>query len=166
MGNDPSMGRFFAYLNLFVASMLVLVLADNLLLLFAGWEGVGLCSYLLIGFWYERPETNYAANKAFITTRIGDVFFFARNSLPWLELETLDISTAIKNMGELWPVGSVSATFVALCLLAGAVGKSRKCRFIHGSRRHARTHSCKRAYSCGNYGYGRCIFNGSHGSAL
>src|SRR5260370_42395219 len=74
MGDDAGFARFFAYLNLFVASMLVLVLADNFLLLFAGWEGVGLCSYLLIGFWYQRPETGYAANKAFITTRIGDVF--------------------------------------------------------------------------------------------
>jgi len=124
MGEDPSMGRFFAYLNLFVASMLVLVLADNLLLVFAGWEGVGLCSYLLIGFWYNKPETSYAANKAFITTRIGDAFFLLGIVYLGLELDTLEISKAITNMAELWPVGSASATAVALCLLAGAMGKS------------------------------------------
>ncbi len=72
MIDDPSYSRFFAIMNLFVAAMLVLVLADNLLLLYLGWEGVGLCSYLLIGFWYQDPANGYAARKAFVTTRVGD----------------------------------------------------------------------------------------------
>ena len=72
-GARPPPGRFFAYMNLFVCFMLVLVLANDFLLLYLGWEGVGLCSYLLIGFWSRRPEAARAAKKAFITTRIGDV---------------------------------------------------------------------------------------------
>ena len=72
MRGEEGYGRFFAYMNLFVASMLVLVLADNLLLLYLGWEGVGLCSYLLIGFWYNDRANGRAAMKAFIVTRVGD----------------------------------------------------------------------------------------------
>src|SRR5687768_11556771 len=75
MHEDPRSPRFFAYLNLFVAFMLILVLAENLLLMFVGWEGVGLCSYLLIGFWFERPAAANAAKKAFIVNRIGDFAF-------------------------------------------------------------------------------------------
>ena len=72
MEDERRLRRFFAYMNLFVGSMLTLVLADNLLLLYLGWEGVGLCSYLLIGFWYNDPANGRAARKAFIVTRIGD----------------------------------------------------------------------------------------------
>ena len=72
MADDPSFSRFFSYMNLFVAAMLMLVLGDNLVLLYLGWEGVGLCSYLLIGFWYTNPANGYAARKAFIVTRVGD----------------------------------------------------------------------------------------------
>src|SRR5215831_12925663 len=72
MAGDEAYSRFFAYMNLFVASMITLVLADNLLLLFLGWEGVGLCSYLLIGFWYRDPANGRAGQKAFIVTRAGD----------------------------------------------------------------------------------------------
>ena len=72
MSEDDGYSRFFAYMNLFVGSMLILVLADNLLLLYLGWEGVGLCSYLLIGFWYKEPANGRAAQKAFIVTRVGD----------------------------------------------------------------------------------------------
>ena len=75
MADHEGYARFFAYMNLFVAAMLTLVLADNLLLLYLGWEGVGLCSYLLIGFWYREPEYGTAAQKAFIVTRIGDTAF-------------------------------------------------------------------------------------------
>jgi NADH-quinone oxidoreductase subunit L len=129
MSDDPSLARFFAYLNLFVASMLILVLADNLLLLFAGWEGVGLCSYLLIGFWYERPETNAAAHKAFITTRVADVFLLIGIIYLGLELNTLTISTALIRMGEFYSSGSLSAHIIALCLLIGALGKSAQFPF-------------------------------------
>ncbi|MGY8790597.1 MAG: proton-conducting transporter transmembrane domain-containing protein, partial [Pseudomonadales bacterium] len=72
MSGDASFSRFFAYMNLFVSAMLILVLADNLVLLFMGWEGVGLCSYLLIGFWYTDPNNGYCARKAFVMTRVGD----------------------------------------------------------------------------------------------
>ena len=75
MSHDPSFRRFFLYLNLFMFAMLTLVLADNFLLMFVGWEGVGLCSYLLIGFWYERPSAAEAGKKAFIVNRIGDFGF-------------------------------------------------------------------------------------------
>src|SRR5216683_3669287 len=75
MEHDPGYWRYFAYLNLFVAMMLILVLADNLALLFVGWEGVGLCSYLLIGFWYEDPAKAWAGRKAFVVNRIGDFGF-------------------------------------------------------------------------------------------
>ena len=73
MHDDPGFSRFFAYLNLFIFFMLILVMGSNYIMLFIGWEGVGLCSYLLIGFWYKNPEYNKAANKAFIMNRIGDL---------------------------------------------------------------------------------------------
>ena len=73
MDHDPERRRFFGYLNLFVAAMLLLVLADNYLLLYVGWEGVGLASYLLIGFWFHKPVAAVAGNKAFIVNRVGDV---------------------------------------------------------------------------------------------
>ena len=73
MAEDPDRRRFFAYLNLFVAAMLLLVLADNYLGLYVGWEGVGLASYLLIGFWYHKPSAATAAKKAFVVNRVGDV---------------------------------------------------------------------------------------------
>ena len=75
MTGDPRYPRFFAYMNLFAAAMLLLVLADNLVLLYVGWEGVGLCSYLLIGFWFERPAASNAAKKAFLVNRLGDFSF-------------------------------------------------------------------------------------------
>ena len=82
MEHDEGYWRFFAYLNLFVAMMLTLVLADNLVLLFVGWEGVGLCSYLLIGFWYTDTEKAWAGRKAFIVNRIGDFAFILGDDLP------------------------------------------------------------------------------------
>lgn len=124
MNNDSDYQRFFAYLNLFVASMLILVLADNLLLLFLGWEGVGLCSYLLIGFWYQDTNNVKAANKAFIMTRIGDTGFILGLFLLFYELGTLNIQALQSIAVSQWPVGSPMATIACLLLLAGAVGKS------------------------------------------
>ena len=80
---DPGYSRFFAYLSLFTFSMLAVVLADNLLFLFIGWELVGLCSYLLIGFWFTKPSAAAAARKAFLVTRIGDVGLFLGILLLW-----------------------------------------------------------------------------------
>jgi NADH-quinone oxidoreductase subunit L len=124
MLDDPSYSRFFAYMNLFVASMLVLVLADNLLLLYLGWEGVGLCSYLLIGFWYEKPENGYAARKAFITTRVGDTSMAIGLFLLFAQLGTLNIQDMLQEAQAQWAVGSGLAVAASLLLLGGAVGKS------------------------------------------
>ena len=124
MLDDPSYSRFFSYMNLFVASMLVLVLADNLLLLYLGWEGVGLCSYLLIGFWYEKPENGYAARKAFITTRVGDTSMAIGLFLLFAELGTLNIQEMLQAAETQWAVGSGLAVAASLLLLGGAVGKS------------------------------------------
>lgn len=116
--------RFFAYMNLFVASMLTLVLADNLLFLFLGWEGVGLCSYLLIGFWYCDPANGRAAQKAFWVTRTGDTAFAIGLFLLFTQLGTLSIPELMQRAAQQWPVGSGLAVAAAALLLGGAVGKS------------------------------------------
>jgi NADH-quinone oxidoreductase subunit L len=121
MHDDPRYSRFFAYMNLFVFFMLVLVLADNFLLLYLGWEGVGLCSYLLIGFWFERKVAADAAKKAFITTRIGDSAFLIGILLIWLTFHSLDFDAVFKGAEGL---AAGTATVMALLLFAGAVGKS------------------------------------------
>ncbi|HJT21913.1 MAG TPA: NADH-quinone oxidoreductase subunit L [Nitrospira sp.] len=122
--NDGGYRRFFAYMNLFVFSMLTLVLADNLLLLYLGWEGVGLCSYLLIGFWYREPQNGAAAQKAFIVTRIGDTAFAVGLFILFVHFQTLSIQQVQALASAAWPVGSGLAVTVAALLLAGAVGKS------------------------------------------
>ncbi|HTV98297.1 MAG TPA: NADH-quinone oxidoreductase subunit L [Steroidobacteraceae bacterium] len=116
--------RFFSYMNLFVASMLFLVLGDNLLFLFFGWEGVGLCSYLLIGFWYKDPANGAAARKAFIVTRVGDALMAI--GLFWLfrDLGTLDIQQAVLLAQQHLAPGGTTITAITLLLLGGAVGKS------------------------------------------
>ncbi|BBL74622.1 NADH-quinone oxidoreductase subunit L [Methylomagnum ishizawai] len=124
MADDPGYARFFAYMNLFVAAMLLLVLADNLLLLYAGWEGVGLCSYLLIGFWYENPANGAAARKAFVMTRVGDMAFLLGLLLLFEVLGSLDIQTLMQRATLQWPVNTVFPVVAAALLLGGAVGKS------------------------------------------
>jgi len=116
--------RFFAYMNLFVGSMLVLLLADNLLLLYLGWEGVGLCSYLLIGFWYQDPHNGQAARKAFIVTRVGDTAMAIGLFLLFTHLGTLQIQELMHRAEGQWAVGSTLAVAAAALLLGGAVGKS------------------------------------------
>jgi len=124
MIEEEGYGRFFAYMNLFVGSMLVLVLADNLLLLYLGWEGVGLCSYLLIGFWYREPANGRAAQKAFIVTRVGDAAMAVGLFLLFNNLGTLQIQELLHRAGQQWPAGSGLAVAAAALLLGGAVGKS------------------------------------------
>ena len=124
MEGEDGYGRFFAYLNLFVAAMLLLVLADDFLALYIGWEGVGLCSYLLIGFWWTDPANGLAARKAFIVTRIGDTAFLIGLLLIASRLGTLDIADAMTNATQTWQIGSPVATLAAFLLLGGAVGKS------------------------------------------
>ena len=123
MHGDAGFGRFFTYLNLFAFSMLVLVLADNMLFTFLGWEGVGACSYLLISFWFTDPANASAGKKAFVTNRIGDwgvivamcLTFFTFGSLSYVEV--LDATDA----GQ---VAESTATFIAVMLFVGAIGKS------------------------------------------
>jgi NADH-quinone oxidoreductase subunit L len=124
MREDEGFSRFFAYMNLFVAAMLILVLANNLLLLYLGWESVGLCSFLLIGFWYKDPANVRAANKAFLVTRVGDTAMAIGLFLLATELRTLDIQEVMRRATEQWPVGSGLALAAAALLLGGAVGKS------------------------------------------
>lgn len=124
MQEEEGYSRFFAYMNLFVGSMLTLVMAENLLLLYLGWEGVGLCSYLLIGFWYKDPKNNTAARKAFIVTRVGDTAMAIGLFLLISSFGTLNIQEILKQASIQWIPGSSIATAAALLLLGGALGKS------------------------------------------
>lgn len=129
MKADRDYARFFASMNLFVCSMLLLVMADNLVLLYLGWEGVGLCSYLLIGFWYETPANVRAANKAFYITRIGDTAMAIGLFLLYRELGTLDIQQILEKIPQQFTEGSPTVTTIALLLLAGGMGKSAQLPF-------------------------------------
>jgi NADH-quinone oxidoreductase subunit L len=124
MAKDEGFSRFFAYMNLFVGSMLILVLADNILLLYMGWEGVGLCSYLLIGFWYKEPANGYAARKAFIITRIGDTAMIIGIFILFLNFGTFNINELMQQASGKWVAGSSIAVLTAALLLGGALGKS------------------------------------------
>ncbi len=124
MKDDDGYGRFFAYMNLFVASMLILVLADNLVLLYLGWEGVGLCSFLLIGFWYKEKDNIRAAKKAFVVTRVGDTAMAIGLFLLFNHFQTLHISDIMTRIPGTWAAGSDLATWGAILLLGGAIGKS------------------------------------------
>ncbi|MHC5790017.1 NADH-quinone oxidoreductase subunit L, partial [Pseudomonas idahonensis] len=124
MRGEEGYSRFFAYTNLFIASMVILVLADNLLLMYLGWEGVGLCSYLLIGFYYKDPANGAAAMKAFIVTRVGDVFLAIALFILYHELGTLNIRELMVLAPQKLAVGDTALTWATLMLLGGAVGKS------------------------------------------
>ena len=128
MKGDERYSRFFSYLNLFVAFMLILVLAENVLLLYVGWEGVGLCSYLLIGFWFEKPAAAGAAKKAFIVNRIGDFSFLLGILLLAATAATLSMGAinaeALNPNGPGPGISGGLATAAALLLLGGAAGKS------------------------------------------
>ncbi len=124
MKDEEGVIRFFAWMNLFTASMLILVMAGDLLLLYLGWEGVGLCSYLLIGFWYRDPENGYAARKAFIVTRIGDTAMAIGLFFLFRAFGTLNIRDILHSAPGVWASGSPEAKIAALLLLGGAVGKS------------------------------------------
>ncbi len=127
MHGDPGFWRFFAYLNLFIFAMLNLVMADNFLLLFLGWEGVGLCSYLLIGFWYDRNfdkgTTGDAAKKAFIVNRIGDFGFLIGMFLIVEMFGSLDFRSVFPQASA-FPIGTPIITWMTLALFLGATGKS------------------------------------------
>ena len=124
MQDDSDYSRYFAYMNAFVAAMLVLVMADNLLLLYLGWEGVGVCSYLLVGFWYKDPVNGAASRKAFVVTRVGDTAMVLGLFLLFTELGTLQIQPMLDAANSSWAVGDTIPAIAALLLLGGAVGKS------------------------------------------
>ena len=118
---DEHFARYFAYLNLFVFSMLLLVLGANYVIMFIGWEGVGLCSYLLIGYWFKNDNYNYAAKKAFVMNRIGDLGFLL--GIFWLisKLGTANYNDVFANVGQLT---STDITGITVLLFIGAMGKS------------------------------------------
>ncbi len=126
MHDDPGYTRYFTYLNLFVFMMLNLILANNFLLMFVGWEGVGLCSYLLIGFWYEKDSASNAGKKAFVVNRVGDFgfllgIFLLFTSLGEHGIWTLDFTEVFANAGKLDPA---TVTAITILLFIGATGKS------------------------------------------
>ena len=132
MHDDEDQGRYFTYLNLFVGAMLILVMADNYLLMFVGWEGVGLCSYLLIGFWYTRQSASDAGKKAFVVNRVGDVGFVLAVLLLFVTFQSVDFLDVQHQLEGFKAVdgdghgaaGPAVLTAIALLLFAGAVGKS------------------------------------------
>jgi len=121
MHGEDGFTRFFTYMNLFMVSMLLLVMGNNYAVLFIGWEGVGLCSYLLIGYYYEKVSAAKAASKAFVVNRIGDAGFLLAIFLVFINFKTLDYTKVFAQIGQLSPE---MATAIALCLLVGAIGKS------------------------------------------
>lgn len=124
MRGESGYERFFSYMNLFVASMLFLVLGDNLVFLYLGWEGVGLCSFLLIGFYYTDPANGLAARKAFVVTRVGDTFMAIGLFILYRELNTLNIQEILALVPQKFASGDPVLSLAALLLLGGAVGKS------------------------------------------
>ncbi|RMF69531.1 MAG: NADH-quinone oxidoreductase subunit L, partial [Calditrichaeota bacterium] len=122
MAGDRGFARYFAFLNLFTFAMLLLVLADNFLLLFVGWEGVGLCSYLLIGFWFENNDYAYAGRKAFVVNRVGDFGFLLGMFLIFMHFGTLNFDSVFSRAPEVLTAGV--ATAITLLLFVGATGKS------------------------------------------
>jgi NADH-quinone oxidoreductase subunit L len=129
MAGEAGYSRYFAYLNLFVAAMLLLILASDLLVLFVGWEGVGACSYLLVGFWFQDAANGYAARKSFIVTRIADIAMLAGILLLAVKLGTLAIQPMLARATELWPHGGAWPTLAAGLLLIGGLGKSAQFPF-------------------------------------
>jgi NADH-quinone oxidoreductase subunit L len=123
MEHDAGFYRFFAWLSLFVVAMLILVMADNYLLMFVGWEGVGLCSYLLIGFWFERPAPYYAAKKAFVMNRIGDWGYTIGIITIFLVFGSMNFVDVFKRLEESAPA-QATLTLICVALFFGATGKS------------------------------------------
>jgi len=122
MAGDKGYARFFAAFALFVFSMSCLVMGDNLVLLYLGWEGVGLCSYLLIGYFYKKPKAVAAAKKAFIVNRIGDLAFALGIFLTWSHYDTVSLSQVAANAGL--AADPISDTWIPFLLMLGAFGKS------------------------------------------
>ena len=152
MHGEEGFTRFFTYMNLFMVSMLLLVMGNNYVVLFIGWEGVGLCSYLLIGYYYDRVSAAKAASKAFVVNRIGDAGFLIAIFLVFINFKTLDYTKVFAQVGQLSPE---MATAIALCLLVGAVGKSAQIPSVHlAAGRDGRSDPRQRADPRRNHGDG------------
>jgi len=123
MNDDAGFGKFFSYLNLFIFFMLILVLGSNYIVMFIGWEGVGLCSYLLIGFWYTNNNYASAAKKAFVMNRIGDLGFLLGAFLIFITFGSVEFAKVFPQAANMMP-GTASITFITLLLFVGACGKS------------------------------------------
>ncbi|GDX48288.1 NADH dehydrogenase subunit L [Bacteroidota bacterium] len=123
MHHDEGFGKFFAYLNLFMFSMLILVLGSNFVMMFIGWEGVGLCSYLLIGYWFKNREYTAAANKAFIMNRIGDLGFLLGIFLIYLHFGSVEYQDVFSS-ASFFSAGDAAIVAITLLLFVGAMGKS------------------------------------------
>ena len=165
MADDAGYRRFFAYLNLFMFFMLTLVLAANYLLLFVGWEGVGLCSYLLVGFWFLKKTATDAGNKAFWVNRVGDFGFLLGMFLLFRQFGTLDFARVFRGAAAM-PVETAGHGVLTAIALAAAcrrhwqIGADSALRLA--ARRHGRPHAGQRADSRGHHGGRRRI----HGRAL
>lgn len=158
MGEDEGYARFFAYLNLFMSAMLVLVLADNLLMLYLGWEGVGLCSYLLIGFWHKAPENARAAIKAFVVTRIGDTAFAVGLFLIFTNLGTINIQEILEKAPQAWAPGSTLATTGRVAAVRRSLGQVRSITSPDmAPGRNGGPYTGKRPHTRGHDGDGWCV---------
>src|ERR1700733_188703 len=142
MDEDPGYQRFFSYISLFTFSMLMLVMSNNFMQLFFGWEGVGVVSYLLIGFWYTRPTAIFANLKAFLVNRVGDFGFVLGIAAVLRYTGSLDYATVFAHADQIAAAqihisGTIAwsaMTFTCICLFIGAMGKSARCRCISGCR--------------------------------
>ncbi|SQB28832.1 NADH dehydrogenase subunit L [Citrobacter koseri] len=158
MRGEEGYSRFFAYTNLFIASMVILVLSDNLLLMYLGWEGVGLCSYLLIGFYYTDPKNGAAAMKAFVVTRVGDVFLAFALFILYNELGTLNFREMVELAPAHFADGNNMLMWATLMLLGGAVGKSAQLPLQTWlADRDGGPDACLRADPRRDDGYRRCL---------
>ena len=123
MHDDEGHNKFFSYLNLFIFFMLLLVLGSNYVMMFVGWEGVGLCSYLLIGFWFKNTNYNNAAKKAFVMNRIGDLGFLLGIVLIFITFGSVDYATVFEQATH-FTSGETVITTITILLFIGAMGKS------------------------------------------
>ncbi|MCU0430490.1 MAG: NADH-quinone oxidoreductase subunit L [Cytophagaceae bacterium] len=124
MSHDEGFARYFTFLNLFVFSMLMLVMGSNFVVMFAGWEGVGFCSYMLIGFWFKNTNYNNAAKKAFIMNRVGDLGFLIGMLLIFVKVGSLEYATVFGQAPLVFESGTTDIVVITLCLFVGAMGKS------------------------------------------
>jgi NADH-quinone oxidoreductase subunit L len=167
MSHDPHKPRFMAYLSLFTFAMLMLVTSDNFIQLFFGWEGVGLCSYFLIGFWFKKESANAAAIKAFVVNRVGDFGFALGIFLIFYLFGTVNYDEVFQQIPTITDtnlnflgleIGAIN--LICFLLFIGAMGKSAQIFFAHVvTRCNGRANSSISFNSCCNYGYGWSFFS-------